>query len=248
MSKHIQGKDGKFAGSIGDGKSAVPTPSSLPRRPSTSPAPAAQTNDPLRVYAVYAQVTSPSAEVEAEYAQALESASGGRMGLEEFSRLKTAATEYARSKDGYTAVINDAERIGGVLGSLLAESAATARADVETNQAQARAKTPGTLSALHTPRGWTITGHARGQAAEKGFSEADLIACVDNPQHTYESHRFPGQLKHVRGGLTVAVDPSRKTAITVFKDQEHTPLRADQANDKDAQAYAAKQRKQGGRR
>ncbi len=36
MSKHIRNSDGKFAGSIGDGKSKVPTPSA-PRLPSRQP-------------------------------------------------------------------------------------------------------------------------------------------------------------------------------------------------------------------
>lgn len=35
MGKHIQGKDGKFAGSIGEGKAKVPTPSSITPTPLT---------------------------------------------------------------------------------------------------------------------------------------------------------------------------------------------------------------------
>lgn len=52
MTKYVQGKDGKFAGSIGDGKASVPSVSDLP--PSTGPvAVDDKTADAATVYQAY---------------------------------------------------------------------------------------------------------------------------------------------------------------------------------------------------
>lgn len=44
MGKYVKGKDGKFAGSIGDGKTSIPTPSNTPRGPRATTPPAAEAN------------------------------------------------------------------------------------------------------------------------------------------------------------------------------------------------------------
>lgn len=54
MTKYIKGKDGKFAGSIGDGKTNVPTPSNLP----TVAAPAQQPASAASVTEAYAKFTA----------------------------------------------------------------------------------------------------------------------------------------------------------------------------------------------
>lgn len=88
-----------------------------------------------------------------------------------------------------------------------------------------------------TPGGYTLSAHLVKQAKQKGVAYQDLVDCVDFPSTTYESHRYPGQVKHIRGDICVAVDPADRRAITVFLDRVETDLRRDQRSDVDAQEW-----------
>lgn len=63
MGRYIQGKDGRFAGSIGNGKTAVPTASTLP----SNTAPETGAEDPGQYAALYAAFTSQPATVSDDY-------------------------------------------------------------------------------------------------------------------------------------------------------------------------------------
>jgi hypothetical protein len=90
-----------------------------------------------------------------------------------------------------------------------------------------------------TPRGYRLGRHILEQAAAKGISLEALVAAVDKPITAYESFRYPGQRKHIRDGICVAVDIAEKSAVTVFIDKEYTEVREDQ-KDSDALKYAQK--------
>lgn len=86
---------------------------------------------------------------------------------------------------------------------------------------------------------FSMTTHARQVAEAKGFDVDAIQAVWRDPQVTYPSHRHPGQHKRTGGGLCLACDDVTGRVITIFVDQEHTPLRKDQ-KDRDALAWARK--------
>lgn len=154
----------------------------------------------------------------------------------------SAAVEHASSPAGFQEIAMDADRANGnPLGILLRDAATRGRAAIAARQATnnvVRARK--SLGAPRvTPRGYTLGRHILEQAAAKGISLDALIAAVDKPITAYESYRYPGQRKHIRDGICVAVDIKEKNAITVFIDKEYTDVRADQT-DADAQKYAQK--------
>lgn len=84
---------------------------------------------------------------------------------------------------------------------------------------------------------YSLHPHAAKQAALKGFETNRILRAANDPHHTYDNGRYPGQKRHVREGLVAVVDPKRRQVITVYEDQKETALRADQ-KDADAQKYA----------
>lgn len=73
-----------------------------------------------------------------------------------------------------------------------------------------------------------ITRHARQQAEAKGFSPRDVYLAAVDPDVTYPSRSHPGQVRCVRSGLCVVIDPVAAVIITVYLHCEETPLRPDQ--------------------
>jgi len=156
--------------------------------------------------------------------------------------LFTAAVEHASSPAGFQEIAIDAERAkGNPLGTLLRDAATRGRAVIasrqETNRVVKARKAMGPPQI--TPRGYRLGRHILEQAAAKGISLEALVAAVDKPITAYESFRYPGQRKHIRDGICVAVDIAEKSAVTVFIDKEYTEVREDQ-KDSDALKYAQK--------
>ena len=89
---------------------------------------------------------------------------------------------------------------------------------------------------------YSLNPHAARQATTKGFDHDSVLAAANNPRHTYENGRYPGQKRHVRDGIVAVVDPARSEVVTVYKDQEQTAPRADQ-KDGDAKRYARQYRR-----
>lgn len=73
-----------------------------------------------------------------------------------------------------------------------------------------------------------LTRHCVEQARAKGLDLAAIRAAAADPDVTYESHRHPGQYKHIKDGLCVVVDRDRAVIITVFLHHVRTALRPDQ--------------------
>lgn len=86
---------------------------------------------------------------------------------------------------------------------------------------------------------YSLHPHAAKQAALKGFDQTRVLRAANDPQHTYDNGRYPGQKRHVRDGLVAVVDPRRRQVVTVYEDQKETALRADQT-DAAAQKYGRK--------
>lgn len=158
--------------------------------------------------------------------------------------LFSAAVDHAGSPAGLQEILIDAQRAAGnPLGVLLNDAATRGRATIAarqvTNSVVRARKSLGPIRI--TPGGYTLGRHILEQAAAKGIDIDALIAAVDKPITSYESHRYPGQRKHIRDGICVAVDIAQKTAVTVFIDREYTDVRSDQ-HDADALDYAAKKK------
>lgn len=85
---------------------------------------------------------------------------------------------------------------------------------------------------------YRLNPHAVKQAKSKGFHPDHVLAAANDPQHTSDNGRYPGQRRHVRNGIVAVVDPARKQVVTVYEDQKETAPRADQI-DRDAKRYRA---------
>lgn len=83
-----------------------------------------------------------------------------------------------------------------------------------------------------------MTAHAKRVCEAKGIDPEAVRAVWENPAVTYPSNRHKGQHKRTGRGLCLACDDVTGTVITVFVDQEHTPLRQDQRRDADAVEWA----------
>lgn len=86
------------------------------------------------------------------------------------------------------------------------------------------------------PPTFRLLSHAMTQAEAKGFRVEDVLAAAQDPTHTYDNGRFPGQKRHIRGGICAVVDPVRCIVITVYTNVQETALRPDQ-KDADAKRY-----------
>lgn len=162
-----------------------------------------------------------------QYDELWETLNNGRPSLADLTAFNSVARAYAQTPDGERRIYDDLARSQGTLCTILQ--------DIIDNQSPAT-KTSGEVT---TPRGYVLTSHVVEQAKAKGFSLENLIMVADEPSTVYESRRYPGQVKHIRDGLCVAVDPADKRVITVFVDQDFTERRADQIDD-DALAYEHK--------
>lgn len=85
-----------------------------------------------------------------------------------------------------------------------------------------------------------LSSHAVRQANEKGFPHADVLAAANDPNTTYANGRYPGQMRHIRGGIVAVVDPDKRHVVTVYENVKETALRADQT-DADSQRYGRRQ-------
>ena len=89
------------------------------------------------------------------------------------------------------------------------------------------------------PEHYSLPPHAKRQAEAKGFSLQAVLEAADNPSISYESLRFPGQLRRIRGGIVTVCDPQAMKIITVYENTTETDLRPDQT-DHDARSYGAR--------
>lgn len=70
-----------------------------------------------------------------------------------------------------------------------------------------------------------------------------VLDAADNPSVTYgvtSSRNRDGkrQMRHIRNGMAVVVDPAAGKVITFYPDVMETDIRPDQADDPEAQRYA----------
>jgi hypothetical protein len=160
-------------------------------------------------------------------------------------KLFAAAVEYASTPSGQTEVAAAVRTEQGMLAELLADAAARGRVKLTAHQvANMAARNRKNLAnrlpqSQVTPAGWKLSRHVLDQAAVKDITLDQLIACADKPDIAYQSSRYKGQMKHVKGGICLALDPATKTVITVFIDRVYTDVREDQT-DADARRYAEK--------
>lgn len=75
---------------------------------------------------------------------------------------------------------------------------------------------------------YSLQPHARAQAALKGFTSEAVLGAANNPSISYESLRFPGQLRRIRGDIVAVCDPGTMRVITVYENVKETALREDQ--------------------
>ena len=89
------------------------------------------------------------------------------------------------------------------------------------------------------PDYYSLSPHAKRQTESKRFSFEGVLEAANNPSISYESLRFPGQLRRIRGGIVTVCDPGAMTIITVYENTKETGLRPDQT-DHDALSYGAR--------
>lgn len=87
---------------------------------------------------------------------------------------------------------------------------------------------------------YSLHPHAKTAAESKGFSFEAVLEAANNPTITYSNGRYPGQYRHIRGGIVAVVDPATSTIITVYENVTETGVRVDQI-DRAARRYAASQ-------
>jgi hypothetical protein len=76
---------------------------------------------------------------------------------------------------------------------------------------------------------FTLTKHAEQQANAKRFPLAAVLAAASRPEVTYSSGpKYPGQMRHIAGGIVAVVDPRSRRIITCYANVVETPLRDDQ--------------------
>jgi len=86
---------------------------------------------------------------------------------------------------------------------------------------------------------YIIHPHALRQAESKGFSLDAVLEAANHPSVTYANGRYPGQMRHIRGGIVAVVEPLTLTVVTVYENVKETAVRADQT-DRDARRYGRK--------
>lgn len=93
-------------------------------------------------------------------------------------------------------------------------------------------------------RRFTLSTHAYNKIAGDVTLAQRVLAAADNPTVTYgvtNQRNVSGnrQMRHIRDGLAVVVDPAANKVITFYADVDETDVRPDQTDDA-AQEYAAK--------
>lgn len=73
-----------------------------------------------------------------------------------------------------------------------------------------------------------ISNHAKEQAAAKGWSLRDVWLAHVDPDITYASGKYAGQVRCIRGNLVAIVDEARNICVTVYANVVETDLRPDQ--------------------
>lgn len=157
------------------------------------------------------------------------------------TRMFSAATEHASTPSGQKEVLDAAAKTRGALSQYLTDAAA--RGQVALDHKAAVRKATANARRVRTPQGWVLEPHVVEQAESKGIDIAQIIKAVEAPATTYANGRFPGQMRHIRDGICVVVDPAGRKAITVYLDRVETDLRADQT---DADALKYGRRRQAG--
>lgn len=104
-------------------------------------------------------------------------------------------------------------------------SFADTRRDSSPDQAPAYSEPPqvgltGTIQA---------SAHFRQQAITKGFTMAQIVSALRNPERVTRVTRYPGQLRYCGAGVAVVMEGRR--TVTIYADQVVTDLREDQMND-----------------
>jgi len=66
------------------------------------------------------------------------------------------------------------------------------------------------------PRELRVTRHALDRLDERRLTLNDLYATLREPETTYPNPGHPGQVRYVRGVMTVVVDTVRRTVPTVL--------------------------------
>lgn len=61
-----------------------------------------------------------------------------------------------------------------------------------------------------------ITRHVLDRIKKREFTLDMLYAALENAEYTYESKKYPGQLRLVKGDMCVAVDTIRRSVPTAF--------------------------------
>lgn len=79
---------------------------------------------------------------------------------------------------------------------------------------------------------WKITEHFKTQMLAKGFTGAQVISCLKNPDKITDVRRYPGQKRYCGAGVAIVVKGD--TLITLYADGIITALRPDQMNDQAA--------------
>lgn len=74
----------------------------------------------------------------------------------------------------------------------------------------------------------SVTDHAKHQAEAKGWSAREVWLAMTDPDVTYPSRRFPGQVRRIRGDLVAIVDEAANRCVTVYENVKETALRPDQ--------------------
>lgn len=82
-----------------------------------------------------------------------------------------------------------------------------------------------TTTTANCPR---ITTHAMAQAKAKGWTLRQVFLAHVDPDVTYPSGRYPGQVRHIRGNLVAIIDAAANRCVTVYENVVETALRPDQ--------------------
>lgn len=73
-----------------------------------------------------------------------------------------------------------------------------------------------------------IATHAIEQARAKGWSLRQVWLAHVDPDVSYPSGRYPGQVRHIRGNLVAIIDAAQNRCVTVYENVVETALRPDQ--------------------
>lgn len=92
-------------------------------------------------------------------------------------------------------------------------------------------------------RKFILSNHAYNKINGDAELAKAVLDAADNPSVTYgvttgRNRDGQRQMRHIRNGMAVVVDPVALKVITFYPDVEETDIRPDQADDPEAQRYA----------